>query len=131
MKTIFVSAYHIFVSHFIVGSPFWTLLKAEPNLRIVLLVPKGKEEFFRTNFGGENVVVEGVPRRLNRIDSLFSDFAVSALATPSIRIRRAAGLGWIFKRWSPWLFIWAPIIRPSTERVLTPMCVTSRRDNRP
>ena len=111
MKTIVVSSLHIFVSHFILGSPFWEMLKDEKGIRIVLLVPKGKKQFFQEHFGGERVIVREVAKRGGRFLSLLSDFGISALRTRSVAIRKKRGaIGWVYK-YSPKLFFFAPLLK--------------------
>lgn len=123
MKTVVVSSLHIFVSHFILGSPFWELLKADKGIRIILLVPKGKGAFFEEYFGGERVVVEEIAKRGGRFLSLLSDFGISALRTRSVAIRkRRGGIGWVYK-YSPRLFFFAPYVKaiyPWLYAFLTP-----------
>ncbi|OGF66328.1 hypothetical protein A3I27_02465 [Candidatus Giovannonibacteria bacterium RIFCSPLOWO2_02_FULL_43_11b] len=61
MKTIFITSFHSHISRNILLSDFFEKLKAKKDLRIVLIVPIFKAEYFKSTFGGENVFVEGVP----------------------------------------------------------------------
>jgi len=108
MKTIFITSFHVFISRNILAAPFLKLLVALPNIRIVLLVPVAKVEFFKKEFAGERVIVEGVKRRLTRLDALLGDFALAATTTRSARIRRSYRIGWIYS-YTPRLFLFAPL----------------------
>lgn len=111
MRTVFITSFHNFVSHFILASPFLELLASEPGLRVVLLVPAEKQDHFARWFRRPNVAVEGVRRRLTRRDALLADLAASAmLNVPSMRVRRRNRIGWVY-RWTPWLLAWAPLFR--------------------
>src|SRR3990167_354231 len=60
MKTIFITSFHQHISRNILLSDFFELLKKRKDIRIILIVPKFKADYFRENFGDENVIVEGV-----------------------------------------------------------------------
>lgn len=59
MKTIFISSFHALISRNILET---SILKAliEKGVRVVLIVPIAKKEYFQNEFGGEQVIVEGV-----------------------------------------------------------------------
>lgn len=59
MKTIFLSSFHALISRNILQTDILPIL-TEKDVRIVLLVPEPKLEYFKENFSGENVVVEAV-----------------------------------------------------------------------
>src|SRR3989338_2820081 len=61
MKTIFITSYHAHISRNILLTDAFSLLKSRSDLKIVLLVPDYKVNYFKKNFGGGNVLVEGVP----------------------------------------------------------------------
>lgn len=60
MRTLFLTSFHSFISKNVLNTGVLTALKATPDLRVVLLVPKEKAAFFERHYGGGNVVVEGV-----------------------------------------------------------------------
>lgn len=61
MKTIFITSFHSHISRNILLSDFFERLRAKKDLRIILVVPIFKAEYFKRTFGGENIFVEGVP----------------------------------------------------------------------
>lgn len=60
MKTIFITSFHSFISKNILNTDVLRMLRATPDLRVVLFVPKSKAEFFGRYYGSERVLVEGV-----------------------------------------------------------------------
>lgn len=122
MKTIFIICFHPLISRNIVSAPFFTMLASVPGLRIVLVVSQAKKDFFETYYKKENVVVEGVARKLNEADYLFKDFAAAAIRTRTRALIRKMRLG--HERWNALrLFFWAPLIRrfiPRLYAVLMP-----------
>lgn len=60
MKTIFITSFHHHVSRNILLSDFFGKLKNNPEMRIIAIVPKHKLDYFRENFEGGNVMVEGI-----------------------------------------------------------------------
>lgn len=60
MKTIFITSFHHHISRNILLSSFFDKLKKQSNLRVVLIVPNRKINYFNKNFSGSNVLVEGV-----------------------------------------------------------------------
>lgn len=61
MKTVFVTIGDSFVARNILQTPFWVMFKKRnPDMRIVLIVPPEKKEYYARVFGGTSVVVEGV-----------------------------------------------------------------------
>ncbi len=110
MKTIFISSFHVLISRNILSAPFFDLLCKQKGLRIVLLVPEHKKDFFQKEFARENIVVEGIKRRALRRDAYLNDLGLAALRTMSTRIRGQKRIGWIFW-YTRFLFFWAPLIR--------------------
>lgn len=90
--------------------PLLGLFKKESNLRVVLIVPEGKKDFFEKEFGGKNVIVYGLKGCLRRIDDFFKDFAHAAVNTKSHRIMRSMNFGFEYPITQK-LFIWAPLFR--------------------
>lgn len=60
MKTIFISAFHPFISKNILNTDVFKILKSQEDLKIVLIVSEIKREFFEKNYSTPNVIVEGV-----------------------------------------------------------------------
>lgn len=116
MKTIFITSFHPLVSRNILSAPFFGMLAARSGVRIVLIVPNAKREFFERFYKKENVVVEGVARKLNQADYFFKDLIAASLVTPTRRRIRAMRLG--NERWNMLrLLFWAPLIRRFIPRL--------------
>lgn len=110
MKTIFITSFHVLVSRNILLSPFFGKI-LESGFRIVILVPKKKETYFKKTFGQPGVVIVGLENKLNRLDDFFKDLALAAVKTSSLRTMRRRKMGIerpIFQR----LFFFAPLVRP-------------------
>ncbi len=60
MKTIFIASFHPHISRNILATDALRILKARKDLRIVVVAPDYKAEYFREKFGGGNVVIEGI-----------------------------------------------------------------------
>lgn len=60
MKTIFITSFNPFISRNILETGVVDLLNSR-GIRVVVLVPDYKAEYFKKNFEAENVVIEGVP----------------------------------------------------------------------
>jgi len=110
MKTIFITSFHVFVSRNILSAPFFDLLKKSDDFKIVLIVPVKKKDFFEKWYGGKNVIVEGVERKLTRLDEVFKDLAAATIRTKSRSLMRRMNLG--FERWyAQAIFFWAPLVK--------------------
>ena len=59
MKTIFITSFHPMISRNILSTNVLRLLQTENDLRIILIVPSYKKEYFQQKFGSANVIVEG------------------------------------------------------------------------
>ena len=72
-KTIFITSFHAHISRNILATDALSILKAENNLRLVIVVPDYKIDYFKTHFGGGNVFIEGVPlyQASKKISGLF------------------------------------------------------------
>lgn len=115
MKTIFLVCFHPLISRNILSAPFFTMLASVPNLRIVLVVSQKKKDFFERFYQKENVIVEGVARKLSEADYLFKDLAAAAIRTRSRKLIRKMRLG--HERWNALrVFFWAPLVRPFIPR---------------
>lgn len=59
-KTIFISVFHSFISKNILNTDVFKIIREQPGLRIVLIVPLAKKVFFSEKYGSSNVIVEGI-----------------------------------------------------------------------
>ncbi len=59
-KTIFITSFHPHISRNILQTRAFEILQQTSNLRIVLIVPEYKRDYFQQEFGKDNVLVEGV-----------------------------------------------------------------------
>ena len=60
MKTLFISAFHSFISKNILNTDVLRSLRDDRDLRVVIFVPAHKADFFRKTYAGGNVIVEGI-----------------------------------------------------------------------
>lgn len=60
MRTIFITSFHPHISRNVLATSAFSLLKARGDVKIVLVVPAYKTQYFSERFGGVNVAVEGV-----------------------------------------------------------------------
>ncbi len=110
MKTIFITSFHVFVSRNILGSPLLDYLREDPDLKVVLIVPAKKVEYFQGQFAGRNILVQGIEPKFNRLDDIFREFAYAAIRTRARTLMRKMRLG--FELWHlQSLFFWAPLVR--------------------
>ncbi len=94
MKTVFITCFFNLVVRNVLATAFFRVLKARKDLRLVLLVPEGKRDFFQKEFGGGNVVLEEVPfRKLSRINLFFHVWSWHLLSTRSKKIHKLVQLG--------------------------------------
>lgn len=109
MKTIFITSFHVLVSRNILLSPLLGKL-TDNGWRVVVIVPKKKEEYFKNTFSSPSIFVEGVTNKLNRLDSLIREFALASLRTRALEIMRNRNMGLENPRLQKVLF-WAPTVR--------------------
>jgi len=84
------------------------MLRSDPSLKVVLLIPHKKKEFFETNFGDERITIEAVERTVGKVDAFLNDFALASFLTKSAGFRKKSGVGWLFP-YTKHLFIFAPV----------------------
>ena len=60
MKTIFLTSFHVLIGRNILATDALRLL-TDREIRIILIVPDYKKDYFEKQFGHTGVVVEGVP----------------------------------------------------------------------
>ena len=95
MKTVFITSFHGHISRNILATDVVPLLARRKNLRIVILVPPYKAEYFRTRFAGENVAIEGVdPYRASKTARglFFKRLAIFLFDSSTTRIKRRYAL---------------------------------------
>ncbi len=88
MKTIFVSSFHSLISRNILQTKVLTLLKE--RYRVVLLVPEIKVNYFKKEFGGDQVIVEAVSMVLDTGDLTGRKWALAFSPTRSLFIKKRA-----------------------------------------
>ena len=88
MKTIFITSFHILISRNIIASPAMDILRRDQNLRIIILVPERKREFFERTFGGGNVIIVGVRALAGRRDGYLRYCALASVKTHSLDLKR-------------------------------------------
>lgn len=91
MRTIFVTSFHGHISRNILSTDVLPLLKAAEDLRVVILAPAYKADYFRERFAGGNVIIEGV--ELNQASKtwrglLFKRLGVYLFDSSTTRIKR-------------------------------------------
>lgn len=88
-KTIFITSFFGLIARNILATDVLKRLKSNKNLRIVILAPEEKGEFYRQEFGSDNVIIEGVKEyRRPFLDKLFSVAFLNASDTATRRIHR-------------------------------------------
>lgn len=79
MKTIFITSFHILIGRNILATDALKLLTAR-GIRIVLIVPDYKKEYFEKHFTMPGVIIEGVPAY--GFSKTFAGFFFKRLARP-------------------------------------------------
>jgi len=59
-RTIFITSFHPHISRNILFTPVLDLLKQKKDLKIVIVVPDYKVDYFKKNFCADNVFIEGI-----------------------------------------------------------------------
>ncbi len=91
MKTIFITAFHPFISKNILNTDVFGILKKREDLKIILLVPAAIKDFFENNYRSGNVAIEGIdpaPFSNSRSNNFFSKAAFLFIYTYWIRRKR-------------------------------------------
>lgn len=110
MKTIFISGFHPLILRNTLA-PTLGLLLERPDIRIVLLVPAGKADYFAKEFGGPRVLVFGTTLgggTRSRRDRAFESMAWAMLGSGFTRIMYRARLQ-RQGRWFQYLFFYLPL----------------------
>lgn len=88
MKTIFVTSFHPLVSRNIVATSFWRFLV--PAVRVILIVPEYKKDYFKKTFGSDQVMIEGIPVALTKTDVWFRRLGLAFSRTRTLAIKKKA-----------------------------------------
>lgn len=89
VSTIFITSFNPFVSRNILQTDTLARLKADPSIKIILLCPRYKEDFFKCNFGSGNTIVEGVEiNKSNQQDTVFNYLGSSLINTSTLAIHK-------------------------------------------
>lgn len=92
-KTIFITCFFNLVVRNILETDFFRILRSRPDLRLILLVPAGKADFYRQEFGGGNILIEEVPvRPISKVNLLFHWLSWNLLKTRSKKIHKLVQL---------------------------------------
>lgn len=88
-STLFITSFFGLIARNILATDVLKRLKSNKDLRIVILAPEEKAEFYRQEFGSDNVIIEGVREyRRTFFDRLFSVAFLNASDTAARRIHR-------------------------------------------
>lgn len=91
MKTIFITSFHPHISRNILATNAFRILAARADIRVIVAAPDYKGEYFKKNFGGGNVMIEGVkPYRasVTRRGLFLKKLAVLFFDTDTARARK-------------------------------------------
>jgi hypothetical protein len=89
MKTIVITSFHQLISRNILATDILRLLIKDGMTRVVILCPKFKIPFFKSEFVGTGIFVQGVDFAPGRIDRLLRYLALAVLKTKSLELKRA------------------------------------------
>lgn len=88
-KTIFITAFFGLIARNILATDFLELIKKNKGLRIVILAPAQKKDCYREEFGGDNVIVEGImPSTTSRLGKIIEVVFHNLSDTAAWRIHR-------------------------------------------
>lgn len=88
-RTIFITSFFGFVARNILATEFLKILRRKEDLRIVILTPESKKERHEKEFGGGNVVIEGIKLQTpSLLDRLFTVIFHNLSDTSTWRIHR-------------------------------------------
>ncbi|KKS75165.1 MAG: hypothetical protein UV48_C0017G0007 [Candidatus Azambacteria bacterium GW2011_GWA2_42_9] len=102
MKTIFITAFHAFISKNIFNTDVLKILKQRKDLKIILLVPKILKDFFENNYRSDNVIIEGIdlaPFQNSRSNNFFSKMSFFFIYNHWIKRKR-----WDYAAQNPGIF---------------------------
>jgi len=111
MKTILITCFHPLISRNILSTDVIPLLIREGDVRAVIVSPEYRTPYLSGAFGGERVIVEGVPveeKARPRWSSLFQRLARAMLDTETMRLKASAKLH-LDGRWGYYCFVSLPL----------------------
>lgn len=87
-KTIFITSFYGLIGRNLLATGILKVIKQSlPETRIVILLPKEKQEMYQKLFGSENVIVEGVPgAKESKLEELFGSAFFFLSGTESAKI---------------------------------------------
>ena len=88
MKTLFITIETGFQARDLLRSEFFERLKKKDGLRVILLVPERKLDYYRNNYQSGNVTVEPVPEKKakTKLETLAYFFGKSSISSATIKI---------------------------------------------
>lgn len=94
MKTIFITAFHSFISRSILNTDAFKILAGKSDLKIVIFIPDLKRDFYAKAYGKKNIIIEDVNVEKispSRIPYHFQKLAEMFLPTYTKRMWAAGG----------------------------------------
>lgn len=86
-KTIFISSFHSLISRNILATGLLDMLVGK-GYRVIILVPKIKQEYFLKMFAKKGILIEGVDFKFGLKEKIMKYLSLSALNTTSLKIKR-------------------------------------------
>ncbi len=87
-KTIFITSFNPFISRNILSTDVLNILSKRDDLKIVILVPDYKKEYFRDKFEKDNVFIEGCKMlNITKQDVIFRYLTSSIVSSSRLKIR--------------------------------------------
>ncbi len=112
-KTIFITAFHSFISRGILNTDAFKILAANPDLKIVIFAPDYKKNSYIDIYGGNNVVIEGVNTEKlssSRLPYHFQKLAEMFLPTYTKKMWAAGGITNNRRRAKNHIFYWFELL---------------------
>jgi len=109
MKTIIIPVFDGTISKNILRTSIFARLKAVSDIRIVIIPPKGKEELYQQEFGGEGVFIESSSHwHDGKWGSFFTGLFLHSIPTNFMRIRQ---IDWFWNTGKHFHYVGASILR--------------------
>jgi CDP-glycerol glycerophosphotransferase (TagB/SpsB family) len=86
MKTIFITIFGGAIARNILRTDVLKILKSE--LKIILLVPNSKKEYYEKEFADKNIIIESFPGKIKKMDKLFFHLGFESLHTKTVTNRQ-------------------------------------------
>ena len=93
-KTIFITAFHSFISRGILNTDAFKMLAEKQDLKLVIFTPNYKKDSYVDTYGRNNVIIEGVNTEklsLSRLPYHFQKLAEMFLPTYTKKMWAAGG----------------------------------------